>query len=42
MAKKESELDKAQEQFDAFDKNIKDLTLDRMNAATKEEVEPQT
>lgn len=38
----EKELDKAQEQFDAFDQNIKDLTLDRMNAAPKQEVEPQT
>lgn len=38
----EKELDKAQEQFDEFDKNIKEMTLDRMNAAPKEEVEPQT
>jgi len=36
------ELDKAQDQFEAFDKNIKDLTLDRMNMAPKQEVEPQT
>ena len=35
------ELDKAQAQFDAFDKNVKDLTMDRMSAAPKEETEPQ-
>lgn len=38
----EKELDKAQKQFDAFDKDVKDLTMDRMNAAPKEDVEPQT
>lgn len=38
----EKELDKAQEQFQAFDQNVKDLTLDRMNAAPKLETEPQT
>lgn len=38
----EKELDKAQEQFQAFDQSIKDMTLDRMNAAPKEESEPQT
>lgn len=36
------ELDKAEEQFEAFDKNIKSMTMDRMNLAPKEEVEPQT
>jgi len=36
------ELDKAQSQFDAFDQNIKDLTMDRMNMAPKQETEPQT
>jgi hypothetical protein len=36
------ELDKAQEQFDKFDQEVKEMTLDRMNAAPKEEVEPQT
>jgi hypothetical protein len=36
------ELDKAQEQFDQYDKQIKDLTHDRMNMAPKEEVEAQT
>jgi len=35
-------LEKAHEQFDAFDKNIKDLTLDRMNEAPMQEMEPQT
>lgn len=38
----EQELDKAQEQFDNFDKQVKELTLDRMAAAPKMEVEPQT
>jgi len=36
------ELDKAQEQFDAYDKSVKELTQDRMSAAPKEECEPQT
>ncbi|SRR5216684_4814537 len=38
----EQELNKAEKQFEAFDKEIKDLTLDRMNTASKEDVEPQT
>jgi len=38
----DKELDKAQAQFDAFDQNIKDMTLDRMNMAPKLEMEPQT
>lgn len=38
----QKELDKAQEQFDQYEKNIKDLTLDRMNAAPMEESEMQT
>jgi len=38
----EQELDKAQKHFDAFDKNVKELTQDRMNEAPKEDVEPQT
>lgn len=37
----EQELDKAQEQFQAFDDNIKSMTLDRMNEAPKLETEPQ-
>lgn len=36
------ELEKAKEQFDSFDANIKEMTMDRMNMAPKEEVEPQT
>jgi hypothetical protein len=47
MAKKdgslaEAELEKAEKQFEAYDKQIKDLTLDRMNTAPKEDKEPQT
>jgi hypothetical protein len=40
MSKKE--IDKLQKQCDAFDESIKELTLDRMNQAPTEEVEPQT
>lgn len=36
------ELDKVQVQLDAFEDQVKDLTLDRMNMAPKEEKEPQT
>ena len=38
----EKELDKLDEQFKAFDENVKDLTLDRMNQAPTLETEPQT
>lgn len=38
----ERELDKAAEQFKAFDDNVKALTQDRMNAAPKADIEPQT
>lgn len=38
----EKEIIEAGKQFDAFDANIKELTMDRMNAAPKEDVEPQT
>lgn len=38
----ETEMDKLQKQFDAFDDNVKSLTQDRMNSAPKQEVEPQT
>lgn len=38
----EKELDKAQQQFDQFDKEIKEMTLDRMSMAPKQELEPQT
>jgi hypothetical protein len=40
LAKKE--LDKAEKQFEAFDQNIKEMTMDRMNTAPKQDVEPQT
>ena len=36
------ELDKAEKEFDKFEREIKDCTLDRMNAAPKEETEQQT
>jgi hypothetical protein len=36
------ELEKCEEQFKAFEENIEQLTLDRMNEAPKEDVEPQT
>lgn len=36
------EMDKLEKQFDQFDQNVKELTQDRMNAAPKQEVEPQT
>lgn len=38
----QSELDKAEKQFEAFDQNIKELTMDRMNSAPKQELEPET
>lgn len=38
----EKELQKLQEQFDNFDKQVKEMTHDRMNMAPKEELEPQT
>lgn len=38
----ERELDRAQVQLDAFQENVKSLTLDRMNEAPKQELEPQT
>lgn len=40
LAKKE--LDKLEKQFETFDANVKEMTLDRMNAAPKEDVEQQT
>lgn len=36
------ELEKAQKQFDEFDNQVKEMTLDRMNQAPKEEAEHQT
>lgn len=38
----EQEMNKAQEQFDNFDTQIKEMTQDRMNMAPKEEKEAQT
>ncbi len=35
-------LEAAKEQLDAFEQNVKDLTLDRMNEAPKREVDQQT
>lgn len=38
----EKELQKLTEQFDNFDNQVKEMTLDRMNMAPKKETEPQT
>jgi hypothetical protein len=38
----QQELDKAEKQFEEFDSQVKAMTLDRLNEAPKEEVEPQT
>lgn len=38
----EKELDKVQKQAEDFEQNLKDMTLDRMNMAPKQEVEQQT
>lgn len=38
----QQELDKVDAQFKAFDDNVKELTLDRMNEAPKQEREEQT
>lgn len=38
----EKELDKLQDQFEKFDNEVKEMTLDRMNQAPKQDVEPQT
>ena len=38
----QKELDKAQDQFDKYDEQVKSLTLDQMNKAPKQDVEPQT
>jgi hypothetical protein len=38
----QKELDKAEAQFKEFDNQVKEMTLDRMNKAPKQEVEPQT
>lgn len=36
------QLDKAQEEFDKFDAEVKEMTLDRMNMAPKKEIESQS
>jgi hypothetical protein len=38
----QKELNKVAEQFEMFDDQVKSLTLDRMNEAPKQDVEPQT
>lgn len=38
----QKELDKAEKQFERFEQEVKDCTLDRMNAAPKAEEEQQT
>jgi hypothetical protein len=38
----QKELDKAEKQFEQFDDNIKQMTMDRMNEAPKLDMEPQT
>ena len=38
----QKEMDKAQDQFDNFDSQVKAMTLDAMNQAPKLDVEPQT
>ncbi len=38
----QKQLDAAEKHFDEFKESVDNLTLDRMNAAKKEEVEPQT
>ena len=38
----EQELEKAVQQFENFDNQVKEMTMDRMNMAPKQEVEPQT
>lgn len=43
MSKKvDTETEKLQKQFDKFDEEVKEMTLDRMNMAPKEEKEEQT
>ncbi len=38
----QKELDKAEKQFETFDKQVQEMTMDRMSAAPKQEIEPQT
>ncbi len=37
---KESEFEKIENQFDAFDQSVKNLTMDQMNKAPKEDTDP--
>lgn len=39
---KSKEMEQAEKNIDAFNDSVKDLTLDRMNTAPKQDVEPQT
>jgi hypothetical protein len=36
------ELEKAEENFEKFDQEVKSMTMDRLNMAPKQEIEPQT
>ncbi len=38
----QKELEKVEAQFDEYDRQVKQLTMDQMNKAPKQEVEPQT
>ena len=38
----QQELDKCEKQFEKFDNDIKSMTMDRMNLAPKQDIEPQT
>src|SRR5271170_615313 len=38
----QSELDKVEDQLDSFDSQVKNMTLDTMKSAPKQDVEPQT
>lgn len=38
----EKQLDRAQAQFDAFDSQVKEMTMDRMNQAPRQDMEQQT
>ena len=38
----QKELDNVAQQFDTFQENVKEMTMDRMSNAKREEVEPQT
>ncbi len=38
----DQEMDKAEKQFQEFDNQVKEMTLDHMNKAPKKDIEPQT